>query len=74
MKTKTREEKLWLYISKKLGRSPLAKQVFNRIVKELQPSTKEIHIKYNVDGSSLKEAIKQVQKLKSELLKIKVVK
>lgn len=72
MRTKTRQEKLWDYLSKKLGETKLAKQVFHRIQKDFKANEKEIVINYKVDARPLKESLKTAKLLTQELNKISI--
>lgn len=72
MKTKTREERLWAYLSKKLGQSKTAKEVYHRIAKEFKTKKTEVTIQYNVDTRPLKECIKLAKSLTSILSKIRI--
>lgn len=71
---KTREEKLWDYLSKKIGNTSLAKQVHLRICKEFKSKTSEVTIKYNIDVRPLKDSLKVAKSLTKELSKISISK
>jgi predicted RND superfamily exporter protein len=73
MKTsKTREAKLWSYLSKKLGNTKTAKQVYTRVAKEFKSSKKEIIIEYKADTRPLKESLRYAKALTKELKKIRI--
>lgn len=73
-KVKTRDEKFWDYLSKKVGNTKTAKEIFHKVIKEFSGKPKTIDIKFNVDSNALKEAQKNADKLIGTLSKIKVSK
>lgn len=74
MKIRTREEKLWRYLSDKLGNTATAKQIFHRMMKEFKARSKEVSITYSVDARPLKQSLKLAKSLNAELRKVKVSK
>ena len=73
MKTnKTREEKLWRYLSGKLGKTKLAKEVHLWIMKEFKAKKSEVIIEYKVDTRPLKASLDYAKRLTKELSKINI--
>lgn len=73
-KVKTRDEKFWDYLSKKIGNTKAAKEVFNKVKKTYFDKEKTIDIKFKVDTRQLKEATKSAERLTDLISKIKVLK
>jgi predicted phage-related endonuclease len=69
---KTKEEKLWDYLSKKIGSTKIAKEVFNRVSKEMKTRKHDITINYIVNDKPLKGSLIVAKQLNKELDKIRI--
>lgn len=71
-KAKTEDEKLWDYLTKKIGHTKTAKEIFNKVTKKTKPQV--IAIEYKIDSRPIEKSVVAAKRLVDILSKIKIQK